>query len=58
MFFYSFIVYLFLFALRYVRNQTLYPHIEKSISEASRKKREEIRRKRSEEAARMAEKMQ
>jgi len=39
MFFYSFIVYIFLFGLRYLRQEMLYPRIEKNISDASNKKR-------------------
>jgi hypothetical protein len=40
MIFYSFVTYLFLFCLRLLRNEALYPQMEKNISEAVRKKRE------------------
>lgn len=39
MFFYSFIVYLFLLGLRLLRQEILYPQMEKNISNASDKKR-------------------
>jgi hypothetical protein len=47
MFFYSFIVYFFLFGLRILRQEILYPQMEKNISDASNKKRAENRKRRS-----------
>lgn len=57
MLFYSFIVFLFLTCLRRIRNDTLYPQMAKSMQNASNKHREETRRRRSEEAQKMAEKL-
>lgn len=47
MFFYSFIVYIFLLGLRLLRQEVLYPEMEKSISDASNKKLAENRKRRS-----------
>lgn len=40
MFFYSFVVFLILSCLRKLRNDTIYPRMANSVSEASRKQRE------------------
>jgi hypothetical protein len=58
MFFYSFITYLVLFCLRKLRNEAIYPHMERNISEAVTKRRQEIREERGKEAQRMADKLQ
>ena len=57
MFFYSFITYLFLFCLRKLRNETIYPRIERNISEAVNKKRQENREERGREAQKLADKL-
>lgn len=47
MIFYSLIVYMVLFSMRYFRNVAIYPRIERNINDNSNKKRAEIRKKRS-----------
>ena len=58
MFFYSFVVFLFLSCIRRLRNETLYPHLENHLHETTTKKRAEIRKKRGEEARRLAAKLE
>jgi hypothetical protein len=58
LFFYSFVTYLFLFCMRYARNEVIYPRMEKNISDTVNRKREENRAERGREAQRLAEKLE
>jgi len=57
MIFYSFFVFLIINCIRKIKHETLYPQLAKSMNEASNKQRAEIRKKRDEEARKLAEKL-